>query len=92
MDFANLFARLGRGFGLVKALQTVTSRINDLRIQVTDGLIASTEEINRERDLMNQLHNFMHDDRWKDVVSLKESGRVEEAREKARALRKDYDL
>ena len=92
MDFAQLFSKLGRGFGIVKAMQTVTSRINELRIQVTDGLIPVAEEIELERRQMKRLTDFMNDDRWSEVMDLKDRGRMEEARERAQSLRRDYDL
>lgn len=92
MNFSDLFVRLGQGFGLVKAMRTVTERIESVRWRVTQGILDSSAAQAQERYLMGRLGSYASDPRWDEILKLKEEGRVEEARDRANRLRSEYDL
>jgi hypothetical protein len=92
MNFSDLFARLGQGFGIVKAMKAVTERIEEVRVRVGTGVLDANEARLQERYLMGRLGMYVNDSRWDRIVELKDAGRVEEARELAAKLRKEYEL
>lgn len=92
MNFSDLFSRLGQGFGIVKALRTVTDRIETLRQRATEGALSPEEEAAEETFLVSRLGEYYNDPTWEEIVDLKQSGRIEEARDRANHLRRKYDL
>lgn len=92
MNFGDLFGRLGRGFGLVQALQNVSNHITSLRSKVVAGEVSAEESAREEEALLRRLNEFYTDARWKDIEAHKQHGEDAMAKEMARSIRDDYGL
>lgn len=92
MQINDLFSKLGRGFGLVKAMDYANRAIMQSRDAFTSGFMSMAEEQMREQYILNNLVSYTNDPDWDDVIKLKDAGKQEEAQELAKEIRKRYGL
>ena len=92
MDFQKLFAGLGRGFGIVQAMHTVTRQIEAIRRRVAEGLLSEDDSLREEELWLQRLNRFYLDPRWQEIDAAKQENRLEEAKDLAHRLRSEYGL
>lgn len=92
MQINDLFSKLGRGFGLVKAMDYANRAIMQSRDALTSGAMSMAEEHVREQYILNNLVSYTNDPDWDGVIKLKDEGKLEEAKDLANAIRSRYGL
>ena len=92
MDFQKLFADLGRGFGIVQAMHTVTRQIEAIRRRVAEGLLSEDESLREEEIWLKKLNQFYLDPRWQEIDTAKREKRLDDAQKLAQSLRSEYGL
>ncbi len=92
MQLNHLFAQLGQGFGIFKAMRYATEAISQARAAMSGGILSLAEDQLREQEILNNLVNYSNDPDWEEVIRLKESGQIEKAQELAAEIRRRHHL
>jgi regulator of replication initiation timing len=92
MDFQKLFAELGRGFGIVQAMHTVTRQIEAIRRRVAEGMLTEDQSLQEEEEWLQRLNEFYLDPRWQEIDKAKRENRIDDAQRLAKELRSEYGL
>lgn len=92
MQLNRLFAQLGQGFGIFKAMHYATEAISQARAAMSGGILSLAEDQLREQEILNNLVNYSNDPDWDEVIRLKESGQIEQAQERAAEIRRKHHL
>ena len=92
MDLHQLFAQLGPGFGLVKALNAVSRSLTDSRSQLGQGMIDHHASFQMEQRVLSNLIAYSNDVEWARVLELKQSGQTDEAMRVAQEIRSRHGL
>jgi hypothetical protein len=86
------FRRLGPGFGLVKALKSMTAKIDEVRARQTAGELTEQQAAEAESDLFDSFSAYFKDRRWKQVEQLKRQGNLDDGKLLANRIREDHKL
>jgi len=86
------FRRLGPGFGLVKALKSMTVKIDEVRARQTAGELTEQHAAEAESDLFDSFSEYFKDRRWKQVEQLKRQGNLDDGKALANRIREDHKL
>lgn len=92
MDISALFAQLGPGFGLVKALNAVSRSLTDSRAQLGQGMIDHQASFQLEQHVLNNLIAYSNDAEWSRVLELKQAGDTAAAQRVAQEIRARHGL
>jgi hypothetical protein len=86
------FRRLGPGFGLVKALKSMTAKIDAVRDRHSAGELTEAQAAEAESRLFDECSAYFKDKRWKQVEQLKRQGNLEDGKALANRIREDHGL
>jgi len=86
------FRRLGPGFGLVKALKSMTTKIDEVRARHSAGELTEQQAAEAESDLFDSFSDYFKDRRWKQVEQLKRQGNLDDGKALANRIREDHKL
>lgn len=86
------FRRLGPGFGLVKALKSMTVKIDAVRARQAAGELTDKQAAEAESDLFDSFSAYFKDKRWKQVEQLKRQGNLDDGKALANRIREDHKL